>query len=159
MKQKELSNWLKAIIIMLALCCIVLAALIVPEQGSEFIEGHPEYADLFLPCLICIELTFLPVFIALLKAWGIAADIGRDMSFSLANALRLRSISRLALLDTMAYITGALFLLIIDRIYMDFLFVAMSVAFMGVCFTVACAALSHLTRKAADMKAENDLTV
>ena len=159
MKQKELSNWLKLVIVLLAICCLVLAVFIVPEQGSEFIEEHTDYADLFLPVLICVELTFIPVFAALFHVWGIAVDIGRDMSFSIKNALRLRSVSRLALLDTLVYVVGALVLVIMERAYPDFVFVAVCVSFMGVCFTVACAALSHLTRKAADIKDENDMTI
>lgn len=159
MKQKELSNWLKAIVALLAICCVVLAGLIAPEQGDEFVTANPQYADLFLPCLIVVELSFIPVFAALWQVWGIASEIGRDNSFCLRNALRLRTISRLALLDTLVYIIMGFALIAMGRAYPDFIFVLVCVVFMGLCFTVVCAALSHLTRKAADMKSENDLTI
>lgn len=159
LKQKELSSWLKAITLLLGLCCAVLAVLIAPEQGHEFVLANPEYADLFAPCLAVVELTFLPVLAALWQVWGIATEIGLDNSFCVKNALRLRSISRLALLDTMVYIIMALTLLAMGRAYPYFIFVVVCVVFMGLCFTVVCAALSHLTRKAADMKSENDMTI
>lgn len=159
MKQKELSVWLKAIVILLAASCLVLACLIVPEQGDELVTASPEYSDLFLPSLVFVEMTFLPVFAALVLMWRIFSDIGRDSSFSEKNALRLRTISRLALLDTLLYILGAALLLALDRLNPDILFIIICVVFMGFCFTVACAALSHLTKKASDIKSENDLTI
>jgi uncharacterized membrane protein len=159
LKQKELSVWLKAVLVLLAASCLVLAFLIVPEQADELVTAHPEYRDCFLPCLIFVEATFLPVFAALILAWQIFSDIGRDSSFSAKNALRLRSMSRLALLDTVFYVIGAVVLLAQDLLNFDILFVIICIVFMGFCFTVACAALSHLTKKAAEMKSENDLTI
>jgi hypothetical protein len=159
LKQKELSVWLEAIVLLLAASCLVLALLIVPEQAARLAVANPGYKDLSLPCLIFVEITFIPVFVSLILAWRTFADIGRDCSFSAKNALRLRTISRLALLDTLLYVAGALVLLALDMLSFDILFITMCIVFMGFCFTVASAALSHLTKKASDMKSENDLTI
>lgn len=159
MKQKELSHWLMGTVILLTVCCIILCILVVPSQGRKVVQMYPEFENIYLPCLIFVEVTFFPVFISLFLAWKIFADIGHDNSFSRSNALRLRTISRLALLDTSLYFIGALILLAINRLHPGVLIIILAILFMGVCFTVACAALSHLTRKAADLKDDSDLTI
>jgi hypothetical protein len=93
MQQKELSVWLRAVVILIFLCCLFLAFIVIPEQSDEYLMRHPDYAPLFLPGLIFFWVTLLPVFASLLLAWRIFAEIGRDNSFCEKNALRLRGIS------------------------------------------------------------------
>lgn len=141
MTQRELSIWLRVIVALTAICCLYLAVT----------------AWLLAPVEDAIFLTFsaVPVFASLFLAWKIFADIGRDKSFTEKNAMRLRLISRLALLDTFAYVVRAVVLGILG--INDFS--SLIIIFLGIAMTVITAALSHLTRKAAALKSENDLTI
>jgi len=159
MQQKELSVWLRAVVILIFLCCLFLAFIVIPEQSDEYLMRHPDYAPLFLPGLIFFWVTLLPVFASLLLAWRIFAEIGRDNSFCEKNALRLRGISRLALLDTVLYILFAVVQACLGQLHPEFIPMYLAVIFVGAAMTITTAALSHLTRKAADLKSENDLTI
>lgn len=159
MKQRELSIWLRAVVMLGAACVLVLALWVVPDIGRDFGLGAPELAHLYWPCLIAVWLSAVPVFIFMALVWQMAVEIGRDNSFCLANARRLRSCSFLAALDTLLYVAGALVLSLLNALHVGALLLIALLAAVGAAVAVCCAALSHLTRKAAEMKSENDLTV
>ena len=159
MKQKELSVWLRIIVVFLGLVVLFLATVIVPDVANEAVLQNPNLERCFLPGLIFVWFTALPVLAALVLAWLIFASIGRDNSFCTANALRLRAISILAFADTALYIAAAFVLGFMDLLHPAFFTLLICVVFMGLALAVGAAALSHLTKKAADMKSENDLTI
>ncbi|MBQ1519868.1 MAG: hypothetical protein IIZ56_00185 [Clostridia bacterium] len=79
MSQKTLSILLKTVIIGVALCLAAVYAWIIPEVGAPLAEaGGGEFAHLYGPWLVIIELTALPVLAALVLAWIIANNIGHD---------------------------------------------------------------------------------
>jgi hypothetical protein len=151
MKQKELSVMLRVIVILVAACVAFLAVVLI--SGMVAMQ-EPGMAVMIT--FLCV--TLIPVAAALVTAWNIFADIGRDRSFTALNAARLRRISRLALLDTVLYILCGAVRIITGQLHVEVYTIAFIVV-LGFGVTVASAALSHLTQKAADMKAENDLTI
>lgn len=158
MKQKELSVCLRVIVPLAAVGVIVLAAVFIPQLGRTLARQNAEQAY-YVPCLVWVWVSVLPVLAALAVAWRIFADIGRDMSFSLKNAARLRLICYLAIADTVLYIALAGTLAALNVLHTGIFVVLLCVIFMGFFLSVAAAALSHLTRKAAALKDENDLTI
>jgi len=159
LKQKELSVWLRAVLSLVVIVVLFLAAVIVPELARETKLQNPEYAAYFWPCLIFVWVTTLPVLAVTVIAWLIFTDIGRDMSFSLKNATRLRMICYLFIADTVLCVAGILVLSALAAMSPGLFIILLCVAFMGFLLSVAAAALSHLTRKAAALKDENDLTI
>lgn len=159
MKQKELSGWLKAIVILGTLCALFLGIVIAPEYGYEFTEVCPELAYLLWPCLIFVWISIIPVAVALALVWQIALAIGRDNSFSHKNVERLRLICIMSLTDTLLYIAGGIYLALSNILHISIFLLIVGIVSVGAAITVAAAALSHLTRKAADLKSENDLTI
>ena len=97
------------------------------------------------------------VFLALI--WKIAVEIGRDNSFCYDNAKRLRMCSNLALADVILYLIAGCVLGAMNMLHFALIVAGVVICSIGAAIAVCCAALSHLTRKAADMQAENDLTV
>ena len=159
MKQKELSIWLRVVVVLIGVAVLFLAAVFLPAIGREAAEMNAELAHLFWPCLIFLWLTMVPVLASLALAWLIFAEIGRDNSFCMANARRLRVISILALIDTLLYIVWIVALGFFGALHPGVLIGSVCIVFMGVGFTVGAAALSHLARKAAALKDENDLVI
>jgi len=159
MKQKELSIWLRAIVAVIGLTVILLALVYVPNAGKTLVRAAPGTDWLYKPCLVYVWITVMPVMAALYLAWRIFSEIGEDNSFCAANARRLKYICYMAVLDTLLYIIAAFILAAIDQLHIGIFVIIMCVVFMGVAMSVAAAALSHLTRKAADLKSENDLTI
>lgn len=171
MKQKELSILLRAIVVLCGLVWLVLANWFGRMLGLAIVEDAYVLA---YPLLLCLML--LPPLVVFWDAWNIFTQIGRNNSFCVDNARRLRRISFCALTDTVLDIV----LLVYGVIYRfrfvsqfapdeimkelgDDLFLAvvkfLFVAFIGVAVTVAAAALSHLTLKAAQLQDDNDLTI
>ena len=80
-------------------------------------------------------------------------------SFCRKNADRLRACSLLALLDTVLYLLAAVVLAYFHLLHISLIIGGVVLCAIGSAVSVCCAALSHLTRKAADMQSENDLTI
>ncbi len=159
MTQKTFANLLKAAIVLAFLCCALVYALYVPAV-MEGIRHYEEYARLWLPCLIFIELTALPILVAIVLAWRITRDIGQDNSFCRANAERMKKISLLALGDVAYFWAGiAVFWFAFSLASGPELILAVLIGSAGLILAVCAGALSHLILKAALLREENDLTV
>lgn len=158
MSQKALSRWLYAIILLVAVC--MAAVYIIIPSASLRPAGEP-YADALqsLPHTIFFALTALPVAAALVYAWLIARNIGRDQSFSAANARHLRAISFLAAADGTYYLAGTLIFTLLSGGVPAVPFVQILLALFAYVVSVAAAALSHLVLKAAALQEQSDLTI
>ena len=86
MKQKSLSNWLKAIIIGMGFIGLAFYGLVVPALGNDLVSHYPEYNDAYYLWVVFLWLTAIPCYIVLYLAWKISANIGKDNSFSKENA-------------------------------------------------------------------------
>ena len=171
MKQKELSILLRAVVVLCCLVWLVFANWFGRMLGVAIVDGA--YVVAF-PLLLCLML--LPPLVVFWDAWHIFTQIGQNNSFCVDNARRLRRISFCALTDTVLDVVLLVYG-VVDRFRFaaqfttddimrelgDDMFLAvvkfLFVAFIGVAVTVAAAALSHLTLKAADLQDENDLTI
>lgn len=159
MKQKELSRWLKAIVAVCWVICGVMGFFVAPWVFRQIAEADPALAHLTPTRLIVFWAALLPVIAALGLGWRIFDEIGRDNSFCLANARRLKVISYLAAGDTVLTLVYSLILLPMNALYPAQLLLHLGIIFVGVAVAIATAALSHLTHKAALLQDENDLTI
>lgn len=159
MKQKSLSIWLKTITIGMALIGAVLYFAVFPVLGNDTAQQYPEYSHCFYPWLIFLWLTAVPCYIVLIFVWKTAGNIGRDNSFCKENAVMMKNISLLAAIDSAFFFVGNIVYWLIGFNHPSILLASFVVVFLGVSFSVAAAAISHLIYKAADMKEENDLTI
>ena len=159
MEQKTLSKWLKLILLGMGICGLAVYFLVVPGFGDSLRSQYPEFAGRYWPWLIFIWVSGIPCYAALVLGWRIAANIGRDASFSMENARFLRSIAVLAALDAAYVFLGNLAMLFLDMSHPGVVLLSLLVVFAGAAVAVAAAALSHLVRKAALLQEENDLTI
>lgn len=159
MKQKELSRWLRVIVIVCWLLCGLAAAYFIPICLRTLAEEHPETLWFHFPRLCFFWLALIPVVIALWQAWVIFGEIGRDNSFCPENARRLKIISYLAAGDTILVVIYAIVLTAAKSMFLPVILLHLMAVFVGISVAIATAALSHLTAKAALLQNENDLTV
>ena len=101
----------------------------------------------------------MPCYITLFFGWSIAAEIGRDNSFSIKNAVSLRNIALLAAGDALFFFAGNVLYLFLNMNHPAIFLVSCFVVFLGVAVAAAAACLSHLVYKAAKLREENDLTI
>ena len=159
MEQKSLSKWLKLILLGMGICGLAVYLAVVPSFGDSLRSQYPEFAGRYWPWLIFIWVSGIPCYAVLVLGWRIAANIGRDASFSLENARFLRSIAVLAALDAAYVFLGNLAMLFLDMSHPGVVLLSLLVVFAGAAVAVAAGALSHLVRKAALLQEENDLTI
>lgn len=172
MKQKELSILLRAVVVLCILVWLVFANWFGRMLGLAIVDHAYVLA---YPLLLCLML--LPPLVVFWDAWNIFTQIGKNNSFCVENARRLRRISFCALADTVLDVVllvyGVIFRFHIsaanapsdsffsrlDGDVFGAVIRCLFVAFIGVAVTVAAAALSHLTWRAANLQDENDLTI
>ncbi len=159
MTQKTLSAVLKTITVCAAVCFAVVFFVLIPMYGRAIVLEYPEFEYCYAPWLAFLLTFSLPCFAALFLGWKIAANIGRDRSFSYDNAKYLGVISVLAGADSAFFFIGNIVLLCLSMSHPSIALLSIFATFAGTAIGAICAALSHLVRKAADIKAENDLTI
>ena len=92
-------------------------------------------------------------------AWRLFADIGRNRSFSTENAARLRLVSLFALAEGILFFAAMIVIAALGLLTSGALAVALVITIACFALAIVSATLSHLTRKAAQLQDENDLTV
>ena len=160
MTQKNLSKWLKAVIIGTGIFGLIIFGWLVPAYGATIASENPEFAYCYWPWLCFLWLCSVPCFASLFFGWKIAKNIGADNSFSFENAKQLKIISILAAGDSAFFFLGNWALAFMNMSHPSALIILTPlVVFVGIAITVVCAALSHLVYKSALMQTENDLTI
>ena len=159
MRQENLAKWLKFIFVGVGICGAAVYLYILPELERRMVQQHPDLYRAYHPWLVLICITAIPCYIALVLAWKIAGQIGRDKSFSMENASYLKWISVLAAGTAGYFFVGNVILLILNMNPIEMVIRSLLVCFAGVAVAVAAAALSHLVMKAAELQEQSDLTI
>ena len=159
MNQKKLSLWLKAIIIGVGICGLIIYFGILPGFGSTMHAQYPEFASWHWPWLIFLWITAIPCYTILVLAWKIATNIGEDRSFSADNANLLQYIAWLIAGDILFFFLGNAVFFFLSMNHPGILLVSLLICVIGIAIAIPAACLSHLVRKAADLQEQSDLTV
>lgn len=159
MTHRKLSIYLKLIILAIALFGFLVYAMVLPDLGQGIVRANPEFAYCYAPWLAFLCLSGLPCYAALILAWRIAVNIGRDRSFILENARLLKWIFRLAAGDAVFFLLGNVVYLFLNMNHPGIVLYSLLVVFCGVAVYVVAAGLSHLTEKAALLQEQSDLTI
>lgn len=159
MSQKGLANSLKAVIIGIGICGLIVYLYFIPAWGKAILNSAPQYEYCYLPWMIFIWITAIPCYLVLICGYRIAVEIGRDNSFSAINAKLLKYISGLAAFDSVFLFVGSGVFYVLDMSHGGLMLLCIMVVFAGVAVTVAAAALSHLVYKAAALREETELTI
>lgn len=159
MEQKGLATWLKIILVGVGICGLVVYFVVFPSYGESLVSDYPEFSNRFWPWLIFLWISGIPCYAVLVFGWKIAANIGRDQSFSNANAKYLKWIAWLAAGDGVFFFVGNIVLLFTNMSHPGIALFSLLVVFAGVAVAVASAVLSHLVQKAAVLQEQSDLTI
>lgn len=147
MKQRELSVWLRAIVLIFFLLGTALFFVILPLTARQQVVDHPRLMEIYWPGLVFLWFTAIPVYLILGAAWRIFADIGQDNSYCPKNAARLKFISQLSLAEGVLYMVALILLVALDFANTGVILLCVFVVVIGVAFSVATASLSHIVEK------------
>ncbi len=160
MTQKNLSIWLKGIILGIAVCGAILCGLLIPLLGKDLIKQNPEFAHWYVPWLAVFWIAAIPCYLILYNGWKITVKIARDQSFCMENAVYLKRICILSLADSGYFFVANLTLLFfLNMSHPSVMLASLFVDFAGVAVAVVAAVLSHLVQKAAELQREQELTI
>ena len=159
MNQKKLSLWLKAVIIGIGVCGLIIYLGLLPNLGVTLLTEHPEFTAWHWPWLIFLWITAIPCYAILFLAWKIAVNIGKDLSFSADNARLLQSVAWLISGDILFFFLGNVVFFFLGMNHPGVFLLSLLICAIGVFIAIAAACLSHLVRKAADLQEQSDLTV
>ncbi|MBE6654362.1 MAG: DUF2975 domain-containing protein [Ruminococcaceae bacterium] len=158
MNRKNLSVWLKAMIICVGACGALIYALVLPITAGSLEPFANDAAAKYL-WLIFLWVSGVPCYAVLAVSWLVCGDIEKDRAFTAKNSKRLKIISILAGADTLFLFLGNIALLIFKMNNLFMMAFCVLVAFLGIVLSVAFAALSHLVARAAELQEECDLTI
>lgn len=159
MEQKSLAKWLKLVIAGMGVCGLLFYGYIIPQIGRDIASYFVEFSDCYWPWLVCLWITAVPCYGAMVFGWQIASDIGADQSFTEKNAWRLKAISVLAIIDCCYFFAANIVFLLLDMNHPGMFLLSFFVIFVGVAVAVAAAVLSHLVKKAAKLQEQSDYTI
>ena len=159
MKKESLSRRLRFILVGMGLCGLAVYGWFIPSAGRGLVAGYPEFSGFFWPWLLFLWATGIPCLIALVPGWKIADSIGKDRSFTQANARRLALIANLAAGDAAFFFIGNVALWLLNMNFPGVVLMSLMVVFVGAAIAVAAACLSHLVQKAAALQEQSDLTI
>ena len=157
MKRLGLVRTLKGTILFLAVMAAVCYLEVFPDAIEEMGRQNANVGWLVTPGIVAVSVSAVPIAIALVLFWMICTEIGRDNSFCYKNAKLLSGIGFCALIDTGYCAVGTVTLELLAGGPMWLL--GIGVCVVGLAIALAAFLLSHLVLKAADLKAENDLTI
>lgn len=157
--RKHLACMLKAVTL-LTFAGVLFAGLVpIPQLVHYVARFYPDYAGFASAAVWYVNLGFLPFYGALVLAWQVFSAIGRDESFTRANARRVLGASWLALFEV-AYLIGGLIWFGTRRALSGVTTLGLlGLTLLGLAAAVLCYALSVLILQAAEMKEEADLTI
>jgi hypothetical protein len=159
MNHNTLAIQLKAVIIGVAVFGLMVYLWIVPALGHNIAEMFPECAYAYRPWLIFIWATGIPCYTALVFAWKIATNIGRDHSFCRDNGILMKRIAKLATGDGIFFFLGNIVLLFAGINHPGIVIVSVFVTCIAMGISVAASALSHLIMEAAELQEQSDFTI
>lgn len=159
MDQKELSNWLKVIIIVSSILGLVICFTLAPRIGTSILANHPQKGYMYWPCLIFIWAGSIPIYLAFFQAWKIFDNVGKDRAFSEQNVHYFNIITKLSIVEIVLFCFGLVALIFLNvsniTVYIVVFFIMFSAIFVGTSSAIS----SHLISKAVALQKENDLTI
>ena len=159
MDQKKLSFWLKAVMISIGICGLIVYFGILPAIGSFLTDGDPQFSAWYWPWMVFIWLTGIPCYTVLILGWKIVTNIGNDRSFSAENARLLQFSAWLIAGDILFFFLGNAVLFLLNMNHSAMMLLSLLICAIGMAASIAAACLSHLVRKAADLQEQSDFTV
>lgn len=165
MSQISLSNWLKIIIVLMAVCGLVVYIYVFPILMASLvpvpINGMKKFVglDIRFEWSLILWVSAIPCYAVLIYGWLIARNIGMDKSFTKVNAKYLRNIMIVTLVDCIYFFIANVIMFSKEKSTELIFAVSFTAVFAGIIFAAVIACLSHLVLKAAKLQEDNDLTI
>jgi len=155
MSSKTLSALVRSAVLFAAICGII-ACVSLPSFGSSIVSSFPDQSHLYIPWLVFLWLTSLPLFMLLTQIWKISTAIKNETVFTLQTARIVRFCAFILFGTSAFFILGNVLFLLIDMSHPGVLFLALIADVFVIALAVLLAVLSRYLTKAAALQEEAD---
>ena len=131
-------------------------SVVVPWTLCTFVEQYPEFSNYFIPWLVFIILTAIPLYTILAFGWSISTEIGKDMSFTEKNVKSLRGVAFCLAFESAFFFMGNIVLWLANLNLLGIVAVSTVLCIFLACVAVAVNILAHLVKKATAIREENE---
>jgi hypothetical protein len=143
-----LSRYLKSIAILIAIMVIIFYFGMIPDMIKDMAINFPVFSYLVKPGIILIQISVIPIIIALLSTWKICTNVHKHQFFCVSNSKYLSIIGNSAMFDTIYCFGFSLFLYKV-RAYNAGIFILSSIVIlMGLTVSFISFLLAKLTNEA-----------
>lgn len=154
--EKLLANWMRCMIVAMAICGLAICILWIPI-GVEHI-GAEKQLDL-QSIELWVQMAFfwvvaMPCFWILKVAWDITIEMKRERLFTLQNAVRIKKIAKVLMIDIIVFLAGNFIFFILE--WHKHMALYCLVGLMGFVLVVCFWSLSHYLLRAAELQEENE---
>ncbi|SHH94538.1 MULTISPECIES: DUF2975 domain-containing protein [Virgibacillus] len=141
-------------IVVLGLCIFAL-----PPLASSSAEMFPEFSYLQYPILIGLYATTIPFFYALYQALNLLNYMEKQLAFSTFAVRSLARIKYSAIVISLCYISGMIYLLTQSALHPSIAIVGLAILFSAIVIMLFAAVLQELLKNAMKIQSENELTI
>jgi hypothetical protein len=159
MLQKNVSCWLRGLIIVALVVGLAVFFVIVPLVGTELRRTYPEFQARLWPWLIFLWCFSVPCFWSLVPGWQLFGRVGGNSAFCRENALCLKTISQLLLADGAFFFAGNVAYWLLNLSHPSVLIASLFVSLALLAIGIAAAVLEGLVERAAALREDSELTI
>jgi len=161
MTRKTMSNLLRAALLVGGVLCALFFFGFLPFFVQEQIRCELLEQKFFVPVMLFGFVLAVPVFVALFPCWEFFGSLReKGGAFTKRNAEIFKTVSRLALLDTVLFPVGVIVLALIGVGSAPLTVVGIPLGvFAGATVSLVCHVLSRMVGDAAALREENDMTI
>ncbi|MEL3971384.1 DUF2975 domain-containing protein [Rossellomorea oryzaecorticis] len=156
---KVTTLFLKSAVLLIGLVVLGLSVFGLPKLAAFSTTANPEFAYLKWPVMLGLFMTEIPFFLALYQSFKLLRLIENKDAFSEEAVKSLSQIKINALVITLLYVSGALFLSSQKALHPGVALIGIVIIFTSVTIFVFAAVLQGLLGHALEFKSENDLIV
>lgn len=156
MSNLKLSKQLIAVIAILAALGIGFYAGAVPVLLTDFVAKYPEFSSWFVPWLVFLIVTALPLYAILAIGVFVARNIGADKSFVRENGRALRGVVLCLLFEAVYFLAGNAVLWLMGFNHPGIVLASVCVSLFAVLIAAAFRVLAGLLEHAVELREENE---
>lgn len=128
----------------------------VPYAGRMILDYAPEFSNRYLPWLLLIWLTAVPVAAVFVMCFKLAVAIENGEAFSYESESCLKGVALMAAADSAIFFIGNVIYFLLGINHPSVFIASLSICFVGVCIYVVCSTLSQLVGEAVRIRTENE---
>ncbi|MBR2280725.1 MAG: DUF2975 domain-containing protein [Ruminococcus sp.] len=153
---KKLGKALKALVIILGVLGLGVYAVVIPWTLNTFVETYNEFSYFYMPWLVFLILTAVPLYIILGLGISVSNEISRDNTFIVKNVKSLKGVALCLVIEATYFFLGNIILWLNNLNFLGVVIASTAFCVFIVCIAAAVYILAELVKKAVEIREENE---